>query len=297
MTRPGEPTADPRAATVTAAKFANPGAMAYHGFSQHKADPKVSAHRKYRHGTDLLMQLILRDLKVRYQRSLIGIGWSLVKPLSQLVVFSIVFTRVLPLNIPNYTTFVFTGVLVWTWFSGSLTASVGSITGNKELVLRPGFPAVLLPTLTVASQGIHFLLALPLLLACALVQTGLPGASLLMLPVILLLQALLTLGICYLLSALQVRFRDAEHLTSIVMMLGFYVTPVFYRPIPRGADFDFLTTYNPVAWLLTCYRDIIVAHRWPDTPLLAQLAAVSVAVFAIGIIVFRRSSRRFDEAL
>lgn len=251
----------------------------------------------YRHGYDLLVQLVLRDLKVRYQRSLIGIGWSLLKPLSQLIVFSIVFTKVLPLNIENYTTFVFTGVLVWAWFSGSMTSSVGSITGNKVLALRPGFPVVMLPTLVVASQGIHFVLALPLLLLCAWIDTGALSISLLALPVLIALQALLTLGIAYLLAAVQVYFRDTEHLTGIAMMLGFYITPVFYRPIPKGADLEVLTTANPVAWLLGCYRDILVSHQLPSLGVMAQLLGVSLMTFLVGLQIFRGASRRFDEAL
>lgn len=265
---------------------------------QPRLAPANSTGRRFRHGYDLLVQLVLRDLKVRYQRSLIGIGWSLLKPLSQLIVFSIVFTKVLPLNIPNYTTFVFTGVLVWGWFSGSMTSAVGSITGNKSLALRPSFPAVLLPTLTVASQGIHFVLALPLLLACAWIDTGsLSPLALLSLPLVIALQALLTLGFAYLLSALQVRFRDAEHLTGIAMMLGFYVTPVFYRPIPKGADFDLLTTANPLAWLLRCYREILVNHSLPSPMMLGELLAVGLLVFGVGLLAFRRAGRRFDEAL
>ncbi|WP_225206445.1 ABC transporter permease [Novosphingobium huizhouense] len=260
--------------------------------------PSSPSTRSLQQRLDLLVQLVLRDLKVRYQRSLIGIGWSLLKPLSQLIVFSIVFTRVLPLNIENYTTFVFTGVLAWTWFSGSMTAAVGSVTANKTLAMRPGFPSVLLPTLVVASQGIHFVLALPLLLLCAAIDTGsLALVPLLALPLVVALQALLTLGIAYLLAALHVYFRDAEHLTGIAMMLGFYVTPVFYRPIPAGADLELLTTANPLAWLLRCYREVLVSHHLPPAMTMAELLAVSVLAFGIGLAVFRRAALRFDEAL
>ncbi|MCT2398392.1 ABC transporter permease [Novosphingobium mangrovi (ex Huang et al. 2023)] len=249
------------------------------------------------HWRDLLLELVGRDLKIRYQRSAIGLGWSLMKPLSQLLVFATVFSKVLPLNIENYTTFVFTGVLAWSWFSTSLTSSTIAVTANRELVRRPGFPVFLLPVLTIVSQGVHFLLALPLLLICAVVQTGLPGPAIVSLPLVIVMQFLLTLGVCYLAAAAHVYFRDVEHLVGICVMLGFYVTPVFYRPIQADHTFAFLTTLNPFAWLLECYRSIFLGHAFPDAITLAKLLVVSVPLVAIGAWVFRHVSYRFVDEL
>ena len=247
------------------------------------------------HWRDLLVELVGRDLKIRYQRSAIGLGWSLMKPLSQLIVFATVFSSVLPLNIENYTTFVFAGVLAWSWFSSSLTSATVAVTSNREMVRRPGFPVFLLPVLTIVSQGVHFLLALPLLLICAFIQTGFSGAALLALPVIIAVQFLFTLGLCFIAAAVHVYFRDIEHMIGVAVMLGFYVTPVFYRPLQSDHNFAFLTTANPFAWLLDCYRTVLLDHAFPDAILIVKLLLVSVPLIAFGAWLFRRVSYRFVD--
>lgn len=253
--------------------------------------------RNFLHWRDLLLELVARDLKVRYQRSAIGLGWSLMKPLSQLLIFAVVFSSVLPLQIHNYTTFVFTGVLCWTWFSSSLTAAAVSVTGNRELVRRPGFPVHLLPVLTIISQGVHFMLALPLLFICSMIETGWPGPSLLALPALVALQFVLTLAIANLIAAVHVYFRDIEHMIGVVMMLGFYVTPVFYRPISVSHEFWFLTALNPMAWLLEGYRAVFLAHEWPDIWVFVKVLALSAPLLVFGNWFFNRVSTRFVDEL
>ena len=113
---------------------------------------------------DLLYELVGRDMKLRYKRSMLGIVWSLLNPLAQLLVFMFVFRLVLPLDIPNYPLFVFTGLLVWTWFQSALLQATDSIVANPDLIRRPGFPMPVLPIVTITTHLIHFLLALPILL-------------------------------------------------------------------------------------------------------------------------------------
>lgn len=246
---------------------------------------------------DLLRELVARDLKMRYQRSVLGLGWSLLKPLSQLLVFSFVFNKVLPLNIPHYTTFVFTGVLAWSWLSSALMSGALSITGNPELVRRPGFPSYLLPVLAVVSNGTHFLLALPILLVFAVIDAGMPGLSMLALPAVMAVQFLLTLALSYVLAVCHVYFRDTQHFVGIAVMLGFYVTPVFYSPIKSHEPYGFLTQLNPMAAILTSYRDILIDHRWPDASALLLLCLLLVPVLALALILFNRVSTRFAEEL
>jgi lipopolysaccharide transport system permease protein len=253
--------------------------------------------RNVLHWRDLLIELVSRDLKVRYQRSAIGLGWSLMKPLAQLAIFATVFSSILPLNIPNYTTFVFTGVLVWAWFSSSMTSAAVSIAGSRELVRRPGFPVKLLPGLTIISQGVHFLLALPLLFICSWIQLGPPTITVLALPLLILAQFLFTLALANVLASAHVFFRDIEHLIGITMMLGFYVTPVFYRPLDANQDFWYLTAFNPVAWLLDGYRAVFVAHTWPDPWVYGKLMLVSVPLLVFGSWYFDRVNNRFVDEL
>ena len=121
---------------------------------------------------DLLRELVGRDMKLRYKRSVLGIAWTLLNPLTQLLVFLFVFNLLLPLNIPHYSSFLFAGILVWNWFQGSLNQSTGAIVDNRELLRRPGFSAAILPIVTVTSHLIHFLLALPVLLLFLMLEGG-----------------------------------------------------------------------------------------------------------------------------
>jgi lipopolysaccharide transport system permease protein len=253
--------------------------------------------RNVLHWRDLMLELISRDLKVRYQRSAIGLAWSLMKPLAQLAIFATVFSSILPLNIKNYTTFTFTGVLVWAWFSSSLTYASVSIVGSREMVRRPGFPVRLLPALAILSQGVHFLLALPLLFVSSWIQIGPPALCTLALPLLIMAQFLFMLAVTNLLATAQVFFRDVEHFVGIVMMLGFYVTPVFYRPLDANQAYWFLTAYNPVAWLLEGYRAIFVDHTWPGLWIYFQLILVSVPMLALGHWYFDKVSSRFVDEL
>lgn len=249
------------------------------------------------HWRDLLRELVARDLKVRYQRSAIGLSWSLMKPLSQLTIFAIVFSEVLSLDIEHYTTFVFTGVLCWAWFSTALTSATVSVTGSRELVRRPGFPLPVLPVLAILSNGVHFVLALPLLVICSIIETGWPGPSLIALPAMIALQFVLMLAFAQLMAAVQVYFRDFEHLITIAMMLGFYMTPVFYRPISIEHDYWFLTTYNPMAWILDGFRSILWKHEWPDGMIFLKVLALALPILVLGNVFFTRVSARFVDEL
>src|SRR6266545_5983227 len=112
---------------------------------------------------DLLRVLVARDFKLRYKKSILGIAWSLLVPLAQLAVMYVVFNQILRLNIPHYTSFLLSGILPWIWFQTSLVTSSMTIVENRELVKQVGFPVGVLPTVTVLSQMVHFLLALPIL--------------------------------------------------------------------------------------------------------------------------------------
>src|SRR5215468_1809870 len=94
---------------------------------------------------DLLRELVVRDMKLRYKRSVLGLGWSLLNPLAQLLVYKFIFEQVLPVNVPNFTSYLFSGVLVWNWFHMSLVLATSSIVDNRDLIKRPGFPIAILP--------------------------------------------------------------------------------------------------------------------------------------------------------
>jgi len=246
---------------------------------------------------DLLCELVVRDMRLRYKRSILGVAWSLLNPLAQLLVFSFLFRLVLPLNIPNYPSFVFTGVLAWNWFQTALFLTTGAITDNRELIKRPGFPVAVLPVVTVTTNFIHFLLALPGLLLFIVFDGGrLTGAALL-LPFVIMLQFLLILSLGYLVATFHVTFRDTQHLLSVFLMLLFYLTPVFYDASILPARYRALYNLNPMVHLITAYRAVLIQGGLPDLRALLILGVLVGGVLWLGYTVFTRASCHFVEEL
>jgi lipopolysaccharide transport system permease protein len=246
---------------------------------------------------DLFRELISRDIKLRYKRSFLGIAWSLLNPLAQLLVFSFVFRFVLPLNIPDYTSFLFTGLLVWNWFQSALLAGTGAIVDNRELVKRPGFPPVVLPLVNVGSAFIHFLLALPVLLIFLLLSHIPLTAAVWWLPVLFSVQFVFTTGVVFLFSAIHVTFRDTQYLLGIGLMLGFYLSPVLYNSEVVPLAYRWIYELNPMAVLIGAYRAILLQGASPDGQALFLLAIFSLLLVWAGYRVFTRMSYQFMDEL
>ena len=206
---------------------------------------------------DLLRELVARDIKVRYKRSFLGIAWTLLNPLAQMLVLSFVFTQVLPLNIPDYPAFVFTGLLAFTWFQASVLSASASVLDHGTLIRQPGFPVAILPAVPIATHLVHFLLALIVLLPFLALTGHQLTPALLLLPVLIAIQFVLSLGLGYLTAPLQVVLRDTQHTLGVIMMLGFYLTPVFYDLKAVPSEYLRLYYCNPMVTLIDAYRDIL----------------------------------------
>jgi lipopolysaccharide transport system permease protein len=246
---------------------------------------------------DVLYELASRDLKLRYKRSVLGIVWSLLVPLAQLAVLYLVFNRLISLNIPHYTTFLFTGILPWTWFQTSLLAGSGAIVENRDLVRQAGFPVAILPTISVITQLIHFLLALPVLFAFLAFDGYRVTAALLALPVVIAVQFLFTLSLTYIFATFQVRFRDVQYLLGIALFLLFYLTPVFYEAGTLPAGMRPYYQMNPMVHLIEAYRGVFTRGALPPVRPLIALTLASAAILTLSYTGFLRARDHFVEEL
>jgi lipopolysaccharide transport system permease protein len=231
-----------------------------------------------RHAIDVVVTLVERDLKVRYRHSVLGVAWSQLGPLAMLVIVSFVFTRVVPLHVPNYPLFVVIGLLAWTWFAAAVDIATRSIVDARELVQRPGVTATALPTAAVVTQLVHFLLALPIVVVVELLVLGHLPATIIALPAVVLAQLVVTLPLAWLLAALHVRWRDVGHGVTLLLMPLFYATPIFYPPGRVPARWRHVFELNPLAPLITGYRDVMLYGRWPTWSSLAVLLLVGVVL-------------------
>jgi lipopolysaccharide transport system permease protein len=246
---------------------------------------------------DLLFTLVGRDMKLRYKRSILGIAWSLLTPLTQLAVYYLIFGILLPLNIPNYPTFLFSGVLVWNWFQGSLYQATSTIVDNRELIKRPGFLPAVLPAVTVASYLIHFLLALPILFVFLVVGgTPLTGA-LLALPLVIALQFILTLSLAYFTATFYVTFRDTQHLLGVLLNLFFFLSPIFYKSSDLPIQYQTFYRLNPMVHLIESYHSILLSGTLPDTQGLLMVTLPAIGMLFIGYHIFKKASDHFVDEL
>jgi lipopolysaccharide transport system permease protein len=246
---------------------------------------------------DLLRELVVRDMKLRYKRSILGIGWSLLNPLAQLLVYRFIFEQVLPVKVPNFTSFLFSGVLVWNWFQMSMVFATTTVVDNRELIKRPGFPIAILPAVTITSYLIHFLLALPILLGVVLISGTKVTNSILLLPILIAIQFILTLGLVYLTATFHVAFRDTQYLLGVALQLLLFLSPIFYDVTSIPERFQLLYQINPLVSLIDAYRAVLLRGQIPDPGTLITLALITIVVVAAGYFVFTRASRHFVDEL
>lgn len=272
--------------------------MLYNAISSAILKRSLPYSRRLVYLRDLLSELVARDIKLRYKRSALGLAWSLLNPLAQLLVFYFIFSLVLPLNIPNYAIFLFAGILVWTWFQTSLFTATGAIVDNPELIRRPGFPIAILPVVTVTTHLIHFLLALPILLFFLMISgDNRVTYAILALPLLIVLQFILTLSLAYLVATIHVTFRDTQYLLGIFLLLGFYLSPIFYEASLIPDKYQLLYRLNPMVDLIDAYRVILMKGELPNLLPLLIFGVFAVGLLWLGHRIFMRTSYRFVEEL
>jgi lipopolysaccharide transport system permease protein len=245
----------------------------------------------------LLRVLVDRDMKLLYKRSALGIAWTLINPLLQLAVFSFVFRTVIPINVPRYSSFAFSGLLIWTWSQTALFQATGLITSNKALIRQPNFPTAILPVVTTMTGLIHFLLALPVLIIFLAIDGIQPSSVLFVLPLLMVIQFVLTVGLAYPLAALNVTFRDTQHTLGVLLQMLFYLTPIFYDLNSVPKEFQPFYQLNPMVPLLEAYRAILLKGTQPDWQALLIVSLVVAVILPIGLAIFRRQSNTFVEEL
>jgi|CXWL01.1.fsa_nt_gi ABC-type polysaccharide/polyol phosphate export permease len=241
---------------------------------------------------DLILELVARDLKVRYRRSTLGFLWTMLQPLLMMLVLQVAFAAVFRLNVENYAVYVLAGVLFWNFFSQTIVTSMNSLKGNAQLLKKLPLPCAVFPVATVIAGVVNMVLALVPLFAI-LVVTGHPlNWSLLFLPVAILIAALFTLGAGLLLSPLAVFFHDTVELINVVLALLMYLTPIMYPLSIIPERWRWLVRLNPVRSILEVFRDPIYYGKVPPLSHLTVALGVAVAALAIGGYVFRKSADR-----
>lgn len=261
----------------------------------------------------LLQNLITRDLKVRYKNSLLGVLWSLLNPLLMMVVFSLVFTFFRDESFRQYPIFFLVGLIPWNFFSSSLMAGTNAITANASLIKKVYFPRELLPASAILSNLVNFLIAFLLLVVFLyLSDLGLTVHAL-WVPFILFTQLIFTLGLSLLCGALHVFYRDVVMILDVMLLAGFFLTPIFYplesygtEVVIAGIPFipaQLMRWLNPMASIVDAYRTVLwgtwdsSAPAPMDPAFFVRTFATAVITLIVGYLVFNRTQHLFGETL
>lgn len=246
----------------------------------------------------LVWALVCRHLSARYRGSVLGFFWSFLNPLCLIAVYALVFRYYMRFTqVENYTLFLFSGLLPWIWFSSGLLGATSSIASGGNLITKALFPPHVLPTVEVITNLANFLFALPLIIIFMLISGGLPTASLLALPFVILVEFFFLLGLSLAFSALNVYYRDIQHILGNLLTLWFFLCPIIYpaESIPERLRFTLLI--NPIAVFTQMYQGIFVHGVFPNLSLFAWSFVISLAVLLAGNLIFNRYREDLAELI
>lgn len=243
--------------------------------------------------SEVLEELVKRDLKVRYKRSVLGIFWTMLNPLLMMVITSIVFSNLFHNAIANFPIYVLSGYLVWTFFSQSTVAASSSILDSSGLTRKVYVPPALFPLACIASALINLTLALIPLALLMIVTGGVFSWTLIFLPVAAVLLAIFSYGIGLILASSAVFFRDAVYTYQVLLVAWMYLTPLFYPEQIIPDHFRFFVYLNPVYHLVELFRAPIYLGVLPDPVNVLSAAVFAIGAAAIGWWFFESTRRRF----
>ena len=247
---------------------------------------------------EMIVGLVRRDLRGRYKGSVLGFLWTFVNPLLQLVVYTMVFSVIMKNGIEKYYIYLFVGLVPWIFFSTSVTGGANSILSSKDMVKKIYFPREVLPISVVTSGFINMLFCFIVIFAALFISgIGINPVAWLCLPISMIVEYFLALGVAMLASAVTVYFRDLEHILGIVTMIWMYLTPIFYSIDMIPQRLRFVYHINPMSSVISCYRDVLYAGRVPDLGSLLEAVVLGALFLVIGMAAFGRLKKGFAEEL
>ena len=267
----------------------------------------VAAFRELWRFRELLWNFTLREFTVRYRQTFLGAAWAVLQPLSLTLVFMFVsFLRPLPSDGKPYLIFGFGGMMQWTFFATSLTMAIPSLVANSSLVKKIYFPREVLPLSTILVSLVDFCISFLVLVGLILYYKFHVGFDipftvyLLLVPVIIGVQVILTLGISFLFSAINVTYRDVKYAVPLFLQLWMFASPIIYSASAVRAKSETLYRIymlNPMAAIVTSYRTVLLDGKLPELGNLAIATAVSVALCIGSYIYFKHVDARFADIL
>lgn len=247
---------------------------------------------------ELLYFLTLRDIKVRYKQTVMGLAWVIIQPLTTMLIFTLVFNRFVRLDagaLP-YPLFALSGLLLWLFFANAVTNSTHSLVSNTNLITKVYFPRMFIPAASVAAGLVDLAVAFLLLVALCIYYGVALTLNLLLVPLFIMLIALLALGVGLLSAAMTVKYRDLRHALPFIIQLWMFASPVIYPASVVPVQWKWLLLINPVAGIIEGFRASLTGHSF-DWVQVSISAAITFLLFVFSVYIFRRFEDTFADVV
>lgn len=247
---------------------------------------------------EMIISLVRKDLRGRYKNSVLGFLWTFINPLCQIIVYTMVFSHIFRMGIDKYYLFLTVVMIPWVFFSTSVSGGAMAVVSQQDLVKKIYFPREVLPISFVTSCFVNMLLSFVVVFGVLAVSgIGFNLKALVFLPVVMLVEYMLALGITMITSACNVYFRDLEHIIGVFMMAWIYLTPVMYDISYIPDNLRPVFYFNPMTSVALAYRDILYYKQVPEISTLGMAVVIGMAALIIGSFVFNKLQRNFIEEL
>lgn len=242
---------------------------------------------------NLIDELVNRDIKKKYRRSILGILWSMLNPLLMMLITAMVFSNLFRFEIKNFALYLLTGQIIFTFYAESTNFAMGSILENGHLIKKVYVPKYLFPLSRVVSSAVNLLFTLPAMLAIILVTGQMISFKIVFCIIPLVLLFIFCLGMGLFLSALAVYFRDMFHLYGVALTVLNYATQIFYPENIIPAKYQWIIYCNPIYYYLKMFREVVYSNQIPDINLIIICLLISVIALIIGIYFFNKKQNDF----
>lgn len=251
------------------------------------------------HYKELLYFLTWREIKVRYKQSIMGASWALLQPLFTMVVFTLIFGHLakMPSEGIPYPVFSYAGVLLWIYFSNSVSLSGNSLVSNSTLISKIYFPRLFIPTSACLSGLVDYLIALVILVFMMVYYNLIPGLSVVILPLLVFTTFILASGIGYWLSSLSVKYRDVRFILPFFIQLFMFASPVIYPSNIAGEKYQWLMYLNPMTGLIDAHRAVLLGHLPVNFGALGTSVVISLMLFISGIVYLKKTEKYFADLI
>ena len=247
---------------------------------------------------DMIFSLVRRELRGRYKGSVLGFLWTYINPLCQVIVYSAVFSVIFKVQIDKFYLYLIIGMMPWTFFNTSVQGGTTCIRAQADMVKKIYFPREVIPIAYVTSAFVNMLLSFIIVFLAVMVSGyGFNLQVLLYLPLIMIIEYLLALGIAFIVSSITVYFRDLEQIVGVIMMAWIYITPIMYNMDYVPEQYRSLIVLNPMTPIVEVYHQILYYRIVPTTNYLLLAGGASLVIFIIGFFMFGRLDRNFAEEM